>query len=552
MVKKPSVDGFIPRRSPGTIGEYHQGYTPVLPAPISEASGLKRAETKSAPVLSASGQALSRADVDESLRQIDESSAVEIAEKRHKRFRRRAAKRPVSSRRKIVKWLVIAVITSMVVFAGWFGVKVLLAGHAVFKGDFFGILQQKDLKQDANGRSNVLIVGTSEDDPGHQGATLTDSIMILSIDQKNKNAYMISIPRDLEARYGRSCIGTGNNAGKVNAFFACSNDDFSSDSAETERQNEARKFFGDIVGLDIQYSVHVNYSVMRDLVGALGGITVTIESRDPRGQMDANFDWKCRGGNAYASLATMKKNCPPNGHFIDYPNGPVTLDAEHALYLAQARGDVENYGFEMSNFDREKNQQKIIVAIKEKAMSSGTLTDIGKVMGIIDAIGKNLRTNFDTSEIRTLTSLAKDIPSSSVQSISLIDNQLVDPSGQPRAGLYNFSKIQAFLKKKLSTDPLLAEGAQVTVLNGSGVTGAAQKQVDTLADIGIDATAGNAPSGDYSANVIYQLNDKKPATAKKLTELYGVTPVTTAPPVTVNEGVDFIIILAPPAKSASP
>ena len=92
----------------------------------------------------------------------------------------------------------------------------------------------------------------------------------------------------------------------------------------------------------------------------------------------------------------------------------------------------------------------------------------------------------------------------------------------------------------------------MTVLNGSGVTGAAQKQVDTLADIGIDATAGNAPSGDYSANVIYQLNDKKPATAKKLTELYGVTPVTTAPPVTVNEGVDFIIILAPPAKSASP
>ena len=308
MVKKPSVDGFIPRRSPGAIGEYHQGYTPVLPAPVSEASGLKRAETKSAPVLAASGQALSRADVDESLRQIDESSVVEIAEKRHKRFRRRAAKRPVSSRRKLVKWLVIAVITTMVVFAGWFGVKVLLAGHAVFKGDFFGILQQRELKQDANGRSNILIVGTSEDDPGHQGATLTDSIMILSIDQKNKNAYMISIPRDMEVRYGRSCVGTGNNAGKINAFFACSNDDFSSDSAETERQNEARKFFGDIVGLDIQYSVHVNYSVMRDLVGALGGITVTIESRDPRGQMDANFDWKCRGGNAYASLATMKKN----------------------------------------------------------------------------------------------------------------------------------------------------------------------------------------------------------------------------------------------------
>ncbi|QQR51189.1 hypothetical protein IPF89_05585 [Candidatus Saccharibacteria bacterium] len=62
----------------------------------------------------------------------------------------------------------------------------------------------------------------------------------------------------------------------------------------------------------------------------------------------------------------MKKNCPPNGHFIDYPNGPVTLDAEHALYLAQARGDVENYGFEMSNFDREKNQQKLLLQSKRR------------------------------------------------------------------------------------------------------------------------------------------------------------------------------------------
>lgn len=63
-----------------------------------------------------------------------------------------------------------------------------------------------------------------------------------------------------------------------------------------------------------QYSVHVNYTVMRDVVKALDGITVTIESRDPRGQMDSNFDWKCKGGNAYASQATMIKNCPPSGH----------------------------------------------------------------------------------------------------------------------------------------------------------------------------------------------------------------------------------------------
>lgn len=81
-----------------------------------------------------------------------------------------------------------------------------------------------------------------------------------------------------------------------------------------------------------------------------------------------------------------EKNCPPNGHFIEYKNGLTQLDAEHALYLAMARGDIEpTYGLGNSNFDREKNQQKIIVAIKEKAMSTGTITNVGKVSGIIDA-----------------------------------------------------------------------------------------------------------------------------------------------------------------------
>lgn len=72
------------------------------------------------------------------------------------------------------------------------------------------------------------------------------------------------------------------------------NDDFGSSSAEDERQTEFRKLVSEVVGLDIQYSVHVNYSVMRDVVKALDGITVMIEgSGGAPGVMDSNFDWKC-------------------------------------------------------------------------------------------------------------------------------------------------------------------------------------------------------------------------------------------------------------------
>lgn len=53
-------------------------------------------------------------------------------------------------------------------------------------------------------------------------------------------------------------------------------------------------------------------------------------------------------------------------------------------------------GLAQSNFDREKNQQKVIVALREKALSAGTLANPGKVMSLISALGDNLNTNFDT------------------------------------------------------------------------------------------------------------------------------------------------------------
>jgi len=434
--------------------------------------------------------------------------------------------------------------------------RAFMASSHIFKGDIFGLIQQKELKADSNGRSNILLLGTSEDDPGHEGSYLTDSIMILSISQSKKDAYMISIPRDLYVKYRRSC--NSGNAGKINEYFNCVNSDWSSTEAEDERQAASRKFFGNIVGLDLQYSVHVNYTVLRDLVSALGGIKVTIESRDPRGQMDGNFDWKCRGGNPRASHATMVKNCPPNGHFIDYPNGPVDLDAEHALYLAQARGASGiSYGFEQSNFDREKNQQKVLVAIKEKATSAGTLTNFGAVTGIIDALGKNLRTNFETSEIRTLMSLGQNIKSDAIKSVSLLGTPVGDlvvaqtvngiSSVIPAAGTYDYSQIQAYINKTLNATEVSKESAHVVVLNASGASGVAKREADKLEKLGmVIDSIDNAPhSGSAGSNKIYQVAGRAsaPHTKAKLESIYHAQATTGTPPVATGSHTQFVVVV---------
>jgi anionic cell wall polymer biosynthesis LytR-Cps2A-Psr (LCP) family protein len=344
--------------------------------------------------------------------------------------------------------------------------------------------------------------------------------------------------------------------GKINVYFSCVNEG-TDDAAEQDRLTKTRGFIGDIVGMDIQYAAHVNYTVMRDVINAIGGsIQVNIEGDEGNGQqpdigiMDANFDWKC-GPN----LAKRKQVCPPDGHFIDFEPGIQTLDAEHALYLAQARGDAANVGLAQSNFDRERNQQKILVAIREKALSSGTLTNLGAVTGLIDALGSNLRTNIETKEIRTLMEVAQKIQTPDIMSIDLFeqDNAMfttgtlpgAGSSVYPAAGVGKYDDLRAYLAKKLTSDPVVREGAAITVLNGSGVSGVGQSVADTLTNqkFTVDEVA-NAPEGEYAEVEIYQIGTGNEATAAKLKQLYGnVTIKTTAPPVSVTGETDFVLIV---------
>lgn len=561
--RQSSIDGFIPRRAGSELGERHDlGGSPSSPSlrvpprkELRNEEDLTSSYTLGQP---RPGRALGRADIDDSLNGLDDiqdAPSRKLSRKERRRLKKQNRTKAQRVRRRIIWGVVIFVLAALLAVGGYLAYKTFHAAGNVLNGNIFDLVQEQPLKQDENGRSNFLILGTSEDDPGHDAGWLTDSIMVLSIDQKNKNAYTFSIPRDLYVNYGQSCM-TGYK-GKINVYFSCVNDG-TDDASEQDRLQKTQEFIGNITGMDIQYGVHVNYTVMRDVINAIGGsVTVNIQGDGatpagiPAGSiMDSNFDWKCG-----ATTAKRLANCPPRGHFIDYTPGQHTIDAEHALYLAQARGDIyPTWGLAQSNFDRERNQQMILLAIREKAMSAGTLTNIGAVTGLLDALGNNLRTNVETKEVRTLMNLAHDIPTSSIKSIDLYSKD--DPmfttgniegagsSVYPKAGVGDYSDLQAFLKKKLSSDPVVSEGANITVLNGSGVAGMGQALSDKLeaANFTVDEV-GNAPKGTYNPIEIYQLNPKMTATAAKLKQLYNVTPSTATPPVSVTGSTDFLIII---------
>lgn len=535
--QQTSIDGFVPRRSGTRLGELHaEGSTPLSSRTIHSGSVKSAAAVVGVP---RPNQVLGRSDIDESLREIDDPTLQEGKKSRRQRRKdKKLNKKPLTRKQKIIRGILISFGVILFAIGAFFVYNLVANSSKVLQGNIFDLAQNEPLKEDANGRSNFVIFGTAEDSEGgtHEGGNLTDSIMVVSINQTKDDAYMLSIPRDLWVKYETVC--PAGFQGKINEVYNCA-----SDAGEDEAAGAAalQRKVGEVTGLDIQYFVHLNFTAVEQAVDAVGGVEVVIESDDPRGIFDDNFDWRCN------------YTC----NFVKYPNGPTgTIDGEHALALARARGASGNtYGLPNANFDREKNQQKIIKSLREKALSAGTLANPIAVSNLMNALGNNLRTNIQTKEVQTLAGLGQDIPSEKIIQLTLVetDNMLVmnDRQGaqsivRPVAGLLDYSDIAAYVNENVNATDVSREKAHVSVLNGGRAAGVAQTEADKLSDLGIKIDlVSNAPDDILSKVEIYQISSDKTATAAKLQELYGVTLKTTAPPTSVVGETDFLIILGP-------
>ena len=459
-------------------------------------------------------------DIEDSLNQIDDITPPESenSSRRQRRARRhqmeQQAKKPRKkvSKGKIVKWIVIVIILAILGVVGYLAVKAFLAGGKVFNGNPLDIITTKTrLAEDDNGRTNILIFGTSGytmDEDAWDGAMLTDSIMVVSLDQDNNDAYMMSLPRDLYVR--NNCPALGKTSGKLNEVFYCA---YTTDKDEVAGAEALMAKSGEILGLDIQYYIHADWTALVQAIDAVGGVDVTIESDDPRGIYDSSTG-------------------------IKYANGEVAhLDGEKALALARARNhNYGDYGLSGGNYDREKNQQKILAAFQQKAMSAGTLLNPVAVNNLIDSLGNNLITSFETGHVQTLIDIASNLQADHIKQLPFVGRDdggpnliaTYAPNGTylgeaPVAGVYDYSEIQAYVAQNLSSDPVVMEGATIDVLNGSDQAGLAAKKAEELEDDNYTiGSIDNAPASTTESVTIYQLNGDMTNTATALKDKYGV------------------------------
>jgi LCP family protein required for cell wall assembly len=221
-------------------------------------------------------------------------------------------------------------------------------------------------------RVNVLMVGYGGE--GHDGAYLADSIQVLSIDPSTDTTTTIPIPRDL---WIEGVSGFSQN-GKINEVFSVGRgstgeiDDGAALLAEVA---------SDVTGLEIEHWLTIDFGGFRDMVNAVGGVTV---------ENPVAFD--------YTTIEQFHRE--GRWEMGGFPAGQIQLDGDEALAYSRAR--YTSVPSESTDFARSVRQARIISALRSR-LGDGGLFAIGPGLGLMDAMEGRVRTDLSVIDLFLLS-----------------------------------------------------------------------------------------------------------------------------------------------------
>jgi LCP family protein required for cell wall assembly len=403
-----------------------------------------------------------------------------------------------------------------------------LRARQVFKGGGTAAalsdeVDPNSLHAEGDGRINVLLLARGG--AGHDGPDLTDTIMVASVDPIQKEAGLLSLPRDL-------WVKTPNGSMKINAVFAMAKQAAlykgkTNQEAEQAGFEAIEKKFSEVTGIPIHYHLIVDFAGFGQAIDTVGGVTLDVKEPlyDP-------------------FLASANRGNP-----LLLKAGVQQADGRHALFYAQSR-----HGTARGDFDRNQHQREVLVALKDKIFSLGTFGNPVKVTQLVDNFGTHIQSNFNINDIMQLYNLGKQIDSSKITSVGLADppQELVTTgniSGQsvviPKAGTFEYGPIQSFVRNTLRDGFLKKENASVMVLNGTARSGAATAQAEVLKSYGYNVIGvSDAPTKDYTSTTLVDLRNGKNKYTKHYLELRLKTSATSKLPEGIVPGnADFVIIV---------
>ena len=252
-------------------------------------------------------------------------------------------------RRKLLRhlWLMRIFILSgicLFLFVGFLGLKLILRNttvgeYASLFSDF--VFTPSSRVKSIDGVTNVLIMGKGG--AGHEAPDLTDTMIFVSIPEKDADVTLISLPRDIWIPELRA---------KINSAYYWGNQKASGGGLIL-----AKSVVEEVVGKPIQYAVVIDFSEFKKIIDILGGVNVNVEHSlvDNKYPIAGKEDDPCGGD--------PELKC--RYETVEFREGLQRMDGETALKFARSRNAE---GDEGTDFARAARQQKVIEALKDRIL----------------------------------------------------------------------------------------------------------------------------------------------------------------------------------------
>ncbi|MGG1242523.1 LCP family protein [Bacillus cabrialesii] len=297
------------------------------------------------------------------------------------RVRVRVRKKKKSKRRKILKRIMLLFVLALLVVVG-------LGGYKLYK-----TINAADDSYDALSRGNksnlrsqvvdmkkkpfsILFMGIEDyATKGQKGRS--DSLIVVTLDPKNKTMKMLSIPRDTRVQLASDTTGSKT---KINAAY--------SKGGKDETVETVEKF----LQIPIDKYVTVDFDGFKDVINEVGGIDV-----------DVPFDFD-------------EKSDVDESKRIYFKKGEMHLNGEEALAYARMRKQDKR-----GDFGRNDRQKQILNALIDQMSSASNIAKIDK---IAEKASENVETNIRITEGLALQQIYSGFTSKKIDTLSITGSDL--------------------------------------------------------------------------------------------------------------------------------
>ncbi|MEJ2149352.1 MAG: LCP family protein [Chloroflexota bacterium] len=353
-----------------------------------------------------------------------------------------------------------------------------------------------------DGVINIMLLGSDKrpDDAGYR----TDTIIIVSINQREGTVNMLSLPRDLFVYIPGNTMARINTADLVGRAVG-----WPGGGPGMLKETLLYNF-----GITIHHYARVDFSGFQEIVDTLGGIEVPVD----------------------CAILTM-------------PVGMQTLDGYLALWYARQRTGS-------SDFDRARRQQQVLRAIFSQSRNLG-LTDVLQVPQLWREYSDLVETDMGLGNMLQLAPLAADLDSSDIQSYILTPDVLTGWQA-PGANVFlpnpgAVEQIVTLAMQPPAQNYVINNTASVEVRNGTTVDRLDEVAAARIAWDGLNTTpTGVADSTNYSETVIYDFTGsqrgRQLATLQRVLRVPFDRVITQPDP---NRAFDYVVILGQDYQSCT-